>query len=406
MKQSGRTLLGLVLVLLLLMLFVSTAAVALHPLTEKKLLPLALLLVAFLFSLGFTVMLTQRVFTKFAQHLYDIAPEEASALVQRLIFGGVGPTLQVQEGRVHPDGAAILQQVGGPGELRIAHDSAVVTQRVARLHRVLGPGLHTLEPFEKVWDVIDLRWQRRSVHLELMTRDGLPVYCDADIRFRVEGGPRAGGHAYAYSEPAVLGLAALKRVVAADAAPALQDWPERVVELLIAEMRNVLEAHSLDEFLNPRYGLPQAPAPLPEPRSLLELEQRIAAAVGEAALAMGVTVDSVKLGPVLPSEGAISQQWLEFWRARMQRLMDENAIEGDAIYANLILQAQVNAKVELVTTMLNEVAALSQGDVAVPSELIVLSFVDALRAIARRDPATQQVMLSQAEKLMHILQEL
>ncbi|HNT74320.1 MAG TPA: SPFH domain-containing protein [Anaerolineae bacterium] len=406
MNKSGRISQVFMIILVLILLFLSLVLVTLRPLPEKQQLNITVLLIAFAFNLCFAILLILRVFAEFAQQFYDLSSEEAMGFVSRLMFGDTLLTLlEVQEGRVHPEGAAILRHVGGPGKLRIAHDSAVVTQRVARLHRVLGPGLHTLEPFEKIWDVIDLRWQRRSVRLEFMTRDGLPVYCEADIRFRVDGGRQAAGRYYTYTETAVLGLAALKRV-RADTDTPFQEWPERVVGLLQGEMRNILEQYSLDEFLNPRYGLPQAPTPLPKPCSLTELEERIEAAVTEAARTIGVTVDDVQLGPVLPAEGAISQQWLEFWRANMQRLMAENAIEGDAIYTNLILQAQVNAKVELITTMLNEVRTLSQSDMDVPAELIVLSFVDVMRSIAQRDPATQQVMFTQAEKLMHILQEL
>lgn len=368
---------------------------------------LAVLTAAFVFSQIFAVSVTLRIFGEFAQHLYDLAPDETDSLVARLVFGGVDPTLEVQEGRVNPDGSAVLRQVGGPGKLRVAHDSAVITQRVAHLHRILGPGEHSLEPFEKVWEVVDLRPQRRSVRIEFMTCDGLPVYCQADIRFRIDGGHQAPGHTtYSYTAAAALGLATLKQVRPADDAVPFQNWPERVADLLRREMRNVLERYSLDDFLNPRYWTPPTSAPVPPPRSVTALEKRITDTVRDAARHIGVAVESVRLGPVLPSEGAISQQWLEFWQANMQRLVDEDTIEGDAIYANLILQAQVSAKVELITTMLNEVSTFGQTNVDVPSELIVLEFVDVVRSIAQRNPAVQQTMFTQAEKLMHILQDL
>ncbi len=368
---------------------------------------LAVLTAAFVFSQIFAVSVTLRIFGEFAQHLYDLAADEPDSLVARLVFGGVEPTLEVREGRINPDGSVVLRQVGGPGKLRVAHDSAVITQRVAYLHRILGPGEHPLEPFEKVWEVIDLRPQRRSVRVEFMTCDGLPVYCQADIRFRIDGGHQAPGHTtYSYTVAAALGLATLKQVRPADDPTPFQNWPERVADLLRREMQNVLERYSLDDFLNPRYWLPPTTTPVPPPRSVTALERRITNTVRDAARHIGVAVESVRLGPVLPSEGAISQQWLEFWQANMQRFVDADVSRGDAIYADLLLQAQVSAKVELVTMMVERVHDLSQSGMAVPSELIMLDFVDVVRSIAQRNPAVQQTLFTQAEKLMHIVQDL
>ncbi len=72
------------------------------------------------------------------------------------------------------------------------------------------------------------------------------------------------------------------------------------------------------------------------------------------------------------------------------------------MYQSLVSQAQINAKTELLTAMLSEVQDLTQRSVDVPAESIVLSFFDALRAIAKRDPIAQQVLLKQVDALINI----
>lgn len=384
---------------------------AAEPATQgSRLLDLATLTVAFGLSMILATTTVIRAFARFAMAFYNLPPEKTMDVVSHLLFGSEmdllsGRVLEVQQGHLDADGPVILQKLGGPGLLRIAHDSAVVTQRMARLHRILGPGLHHLESFEKVWDVVDLRPQRRTLHIDFMTRDGISASCDADIRFHIDGGHQEPSqqYPYPYLETAVLAVTTGKRSRDAEGQEALQDWTQRIANgVLAGVIRNGLEQYPLDEFLNPRYWLPHSSTPHPEPLSLTALEAQIHTQVQHIGHQIGVDVENVQLGPVLPTEDAIPRQWLEFWQARMQRMVDETAIEGDAIYADLLLQAQVNAKVELVTTMLGEVQDLNQAGMDVPAQLIVLSFIDMLRTAAESNPNVQQLMFQHAENLMRI----
>ncbi len=376
---------------------------------QNQLINLVTLTAALGLSMILSVTVVIRAFSRFVMAFYDLPPEKTMDVVSHLLYGGEmdllsGRVLEIQQGHLDPDGPAILQKVGGPGLLRIAHDSAVITQRMARLYRVLGPGLHHLESFEKVWDVVDLRPQRRTLHIDFMTRDGIPASCDADIRFRIDGGHQEPNQQspYPYLETAVLSVTTGKRSRDAEGQE-LQDWTQRIANgVLAGVIRNGLEQYPLDEFLNPRYWLPHPSTPHPQPLSLPELEAQIHAQVQQIGHQIGVDVENVQLGPVLPTEDAIPRQWLEFWQARLQRLADESAIEGDAVYADLLLQAQVNAKVELVTTMLGEVQDLNQAGMDVPPQLIVLSFIDVLRTAAESNPNVQKLMFQQAENLMRI----
>ncbi len=376
----------------------------------------------------FALLTVQHLLTQFAEPFYDLSREEAQNLSLHLCVGlsiepPKRPLLRIQEGQTLPDGPLVMymDKVGGPGYFSIAHDSAVVTGKMGRLRRVLGPGFHRAEPFEKVWDVIDLRPQRRSLRVEFMTTDGIPAYCDVEIRFKVAG-PAAANLNYSYEgtippqsypfDPAIiLKLATSKYVKSREGAGRVQDWRIGLVSgALDGILRDTLERYSLDHFFNPRYwalqsegGIDKASPPPERPIALIEIQARIEEAVKKVATERGIVVDMVQLGPVLPAEEAISRQWLEFWQAKAQRPVVAYSLSEDARRRKMLEKTSVDAQVELVTSMLSKLQDLSKQKSDVPDQLIVMSFMDVLRTMSDRDPAVQLLMYQQAESLMRII---
>lgn len=386
---------------------------------------LLVFLCVFLVYVGCAVFLAWDNAVIFAQRFYDLTREETRTLLMRLL--GVvegplsGPVLRVQDGRANPDGPAVLFKVGGPGFLSIAHNSAAVTSRVGRLHRVLGPGFHHLEPFERCWDVIDLRPQHRTLRVEFMTLDGIPAYCNAEIRFRVAGSSSSTASSiqsdpmpsqpYPFDPEAVLKLATNKYVKSSEGSGRIADWCVGLVNgALDGELRDHLEKFSLDDFLNPdyreasyRYAVGKAVVPPKKPLELKDIEAEIEAKTKATGKQRGIDVEWVRLEPVRPVEAMISRQWLEFWQAKSRREIDEYAIDEDARRAQLMDEAKIEAQIELVTSVLNEVHALTQKGINVPSQLITLSFVDALRAMSDRDPSVRMLMFQQVESLERLV---
>lgn len=387
-----------------------------HPLN------LVILILAFWIFLGAAIFLSWDMFVQFAHHFFDLPWKDAKAFLSRLMGmqGGprFGPTLRVQDGRANPDGPPVLFKVGGPGYLSIAHNSAALTSRLGKLHRVLGPGFHHLEPFERPWDVVDLRPQRRQIHVEFMTSDGIPAYCDAEIRFRVAGPEEdpvqsetdaTPNQPYPFSAEAVLKLATNKFVKSREGTDRIADWCTGLANgALDGIMRDTLETYSLDNFLNPRYweepqrDIIATPSATP-PVALKKIEALIEERIRAVGLERGVWVDWVRLEPVRPAEAAVSRQWLEFWQAKSERMIGEEMLTGEEKRAKMLEQARIAAQVEFLTSMLREVQNLSRRDVEVPSELILMSFVDVVRTLSDRDAGVQQMMLHQAESLIRIV---
>ncbi len=361
----------------------------------------------------------EHLLTQFAQRFYDLSWEDAGELVGHLL-GGLPerpprrPFLRVMGGQVDPDGPVVMQKVGGPGYLSIAHDSAVVTWKLGKLYRVLEPGFYQLEPFERVWDVIDLRPQRRTLRVEFMTLDGIPAYCDTEIRFRVAGpsaevlleNAESPKPSYPFDKEAVLRLAMAKFVRSHEGGGQIQDWCIGLVHgAFDGILRDELERYKLDEYWAMPDGTTTAGGTSSSATSplLKTIQKRVEDNVTAVAKSRGITVESVYMAPVQPAEEAISRQWLEFWQARLQRETAAYTMAEEAKRVDMLTQAQVNAQVELINAMLVRIRDLADKDVQVPAQLIVMSFVDVLRAMSDRDAAVQQLMFQQAESLIRVV---
>lgn len=431
--KSSRLIWLVAITLIVFLAFTISLLVAFFPAIfpeDADLHPLNLLLfsVAFGFYLYVAIFTVFHLLAQFAEHFYGVSREDAEHL-SRYLFTGLPtempkrPQMRIQEGQTLPDGPLVMymNKVGGPGYLSVAHDSAIVTGKLGKLRRVLGPGFHKAEPFEKVWDVIDLRPQRRSLHVEFMTTDGIPAHCDAEIRFQVASSGQANFYypheenippqPYPFNPAVILKLATSKYVKSREGTGRIQDWRIGLVNgALDGIIRDTLEKYSLDHFFNPRYwalqsegAIDKASPPPEKPVALLEIQAKIEEAVKRVATERGVVVDTVQLGPVLPDEEAISSQWLEFWQAKVQHPVTSYTLSEEARRRKMVEKTSVDAQVELVTSMLSKLQTLNELESDVPEHLIMMSFMDVLRTMSDRDPGVQLLMYQQAESLMRII---
>ena len=294
--------------------------------------------------------------------------------------------------------------------------NVVVTSRLGRLNRILGAGLHDMEPFERVWDVVDLRPQRRTVTVGFVTRDGIPATCQASIVCRIappgyataaEESPLPPGPPYGYDEGAVLKVATAKCVRTLEGSNRVSDWVTTMAsEVLEREVRDTLEQYRLDEFLNPQYWLDSQEGPprtAATPRFVLDLEAEIGAVVRAAAKKRGVMVERVELGTVRPAEAAISRQWLEFWQAKLQTGIDRYTMEAETAHEQMAESARFEAQVVFVNRMLEEVQRLRSEGLTIPPQLVIASFIEVLHSMSESDPAAQQGLLQQADSLLRVV---
>jgi regulator of protease activity HflC (stomatin/prohibitin superfamily) len=196
----------------------------------------------------------------FVRGMYGLKSwSEGRSHVARSLFGqpSFSPYLIIREGRVVQPPEHTLRRVGGPGNLIVYNDSAVVTEQGGRLKRVLlGPSFPKLEPFEKVWEVIDLRPKRWVYDVSAMTKEGIPVTVPADVRFKIEDGGQepAEKKPYPALEEAVFAAATGKWMREPDKSEPdrVLDWASRVV---IGDtegiLRTIISRLYLDQLIRP-----------------------------------------------------------------------------------------------------------------------------------------------------------
>ena len=109
---------------------------------------------------------------------------------------GFGPWAKIEQGEIAEGGPEIITHLGGPGNLIIYRDSAVVLERGGRLTQVVGSmedgerHFPEVRAFEKIYDIVDLRPKRWVHSVQAMSKDGIRINWDAGVRYQIGDGGR------------------------------------------------------------------------------------------------------------------------------------------------------------------------------------------------------------------------
>lgn len=290
-------------------------------------------------------------------------------LIHRL-FGrpGFSPYLIIGGGEIVM-GSDSVKQRGGPAGIVLRQDSAVILEAGGALTRVIrGPGFPQLQPFETIWDTIDLRPQRWPFKVSAVTRDGIPITYEVAIKFQV--GP---------TDEDVLKAATCTWIRDAwrSEPDRLMDWPKRVV---IGDtegvMRNkILAQYNLDELLN------------------AQIRQKIRQDLFETLKAgaerdFGVEIMEVTLHDVT-FQGQVLDEWAKTWK--MQRDLEVAKIESDERVQEikLVERARSQVRQEMLDSTVKTLNAMAQKRTSVPVDYVLLSFIDMVENTA----AAQKVFI-------------
>lgn len=352
----------------------------------------------------------QALLIQFVQSLYALSPKEATKLVWRIMVGvyktpPLDPIMLVTEGRPNPDGPEILYKVGGPGHLSVGHDTAVVLARGGTITRVVCASLCRLEAFERIWDKVDLRPQNREFEVAANTRDGIPITCKVEARFRMrrENDTPTGTAPppIAFTEKdreTVLKLTTSKVALGPGQKQAMTDWMRRVTNGTIdGEVRNYIEQYRTDELFDPtRSG----------PSLLTIIEEQVQQAIREQAWEYGVKIDYVHLTSILPDVNAISEQWLELWRSEWQFRAAQDEAKALVLPEKAYELAHIRARAELLDALLEPLKKITAEDAQGFSTEVLLEFLRVMRSLAEKDPLVQSTMFQQLESLNLVINQI
>jgi hypothetical protein len=438
-RKTLYLLLAVVINLILLMAYVSLALAAYTGTVEIMVYLRYILIWLVILLVSLIIFQVPRILVQYGQLFFNLQPNEIPKLLKRLILGPSQyppqePVLQVRDGRVITEVSSVLERVGGPGYLSIEHNNAVVTQKLGILFRVLGPGFHALDAFEKVWDVVDLRPQRRTVTVQFMTRDGIPACVDAEVVFRIPfineytrmrgktgqltqvsntGDDTLNLQTLNFSPDAVLAVTAEKTVNGPQARSQITDWIACVPdEILDGVVRDVLECYTLDDFLYPQYWLSlkelvnqdgEIEYKLVRPQPLVSHKSQIELKVRAHAEERGIFIEYLELSPVLPVEDAISRDWLEFWQAKLQSVVYQHSMKVNVDPVQNGKRISTGLLVDLIASTVQKIQGLPNNELEVPPEFTLLSFVSVLQSMSKRDLDVLKMVNRNADKLACII---
>jgi regulator of protease activity HflC (stomatin/prohibitin superfamily) len=287
------------------------------------------------------------------------------------LFGrpGFSPYLIIQGGKILM-GKDSVKKVGGPAGLVIRQDSAVITEKEGKLLRIIrGPGFPRLEPFEKIWDIIDLRPQRWPFKVSAVTQDGIPITYEVAVKFRVGD-----------TDDDILKAATCKWIREAwrTEPDRIMDWVKRVMlSATEGTMRTkILAQYKLDELLDPniRRQIRQ------------DLLDALTASVAEdfGVIIMEVTLHDVEF------QGQVLQEWVKTWKAR--RDIEVEKIESDERVQEMKMRerAQSQVRQEMLDSMVEILKKMTEDSQEAPTDdYVLLSFIDMVEHTA----AAQKVFI-------------
>lgn len=273
--------------------------------------------------------------------------KKSLGFITRHRFGrwGRAPYIIVGQGKILFDPHDTATH-GGPGTFIIHNDTAIVLEKKGALTRVLGPGFPTLDRFEKIYDIIDLRPKRWSYVVGAMTKEGIPVTWDVEVQYQIDDGGQKPTEKvpYPYSEEAVFKAAAGKWRRERGRLQEM-DWEGWVIVSQTEGMlRSILARRELDELI----GVDKAN----RLAAREAIQEELAEALHQAAPKMGAKILEVKLD-TLKVDDDVTQQWIQDWQMRWSYWSTNQLAKEEAEH----IQAYEIAKAEAQILPLNLLTA-------------------------------------------------
>ena len=382
----------------------------------------------------------------FIHTLYDTKDlKEARQFLERNILGmtELKPLVIVKEGYVFVGAGSLYDRIGGRGFLIVYHDSAVVIERGGQLVCIKGAFLGFLKQFERIWGVVDLRKQRWPLTVNAMSKEGIPISCEAIITFKIDDrfidkdgneqvklpvdmkpqsliddeidldqaivkelGQAGIGKPLPYTDKAVFKAATSiwMRIQQQKHPEQLRRWTGRVIiGGTEGTLRNILANYRLDWLL-------QSPQPEQEhPREEIrkKLEEKLINSF-PADNSVGAKILDVELGEIkvrdvegFDAPEKIYTQWIKAWEADWKQRVIEDQIEGEAELVRL-QAAQIRAQAEMALTLTEAIRPFVNSEEDVNSYKLVMQFIETLRWMAY-DPFKRAFM---PPEIMRTLDEL
>jgi regulator of protease activity HflC (stomatin/prohibitin superfamily) len=341
---------------------------------------------------------------RFVQDLYALnSASEASAFLQRRLLGqkAAATSAKVKAGKFSAGEDHVLSRLGGPASILVHQDSAALLEQGGRLTRVAAKGSTKLEPFERVFDTIDLRPIHALEAIGALSKEGIPVTCEAEISFQIDsrGVPPTGDVPFPASEETVFTAATstwIREHHRAEGERVL-NWAQRLVRVEAAgTLRSILARYPLDRLI----GLGDLRGSNTREQIRRELSDTLKAKAPD----LGARILTVELGDIVVRD-SITRQWAEAWKADWLRWSTEQQGLGKARQTAQLESAKTRAQVMLLSTITQAFQPLLTKQADITSRLVLARLFMVLSR-APADPKTRVNLPKEAINTLKLLKEL
>lgn len=174
----------------------------------------------------------------------------AQSYINQAAFAGQYDVLRIRDGRVAPESTrSPIFRIGGPGVVLIHLENAALFERIDGEPHVVGARSRdrTLEGFERLRQVIDLRDQIAELTVHGRTQDGIHVTAkDVRVIFSVDRGESGDEGDSGFSQPYGFSPRAIQDLVYRQGPG---PWSLAMRQLIREELHRFIADHTLSEFL-------------------------------------------------------------------------------------------------------------------------------------------------------------
>jgi len=292
------------------------------------------------------------------------------------------PFITVQHGKLDEKSENMpLARFGGPGGVIIFNDSAVFLEQSGRFTRVAGPGAVFLQQFERICETFDLRPHDRSDKVTALTKDGIQVETEVQVRFQLARpptnlGPPTPKVPYPVYTQALIraGKCHIHSVNVDKGTESVIRWPERASGAG-GPIRALIGEHRLDELLEPHE---------PERYPHQEISQCLQKRLKNSARDVGAQVLEARMGTLEPTLEEVKKERITSWRAdwKSRALTEEARGKAEAIRERGLARAY--GQMEIILALMREFQEAVKRGKALPADFVALRFIEVLREVWTR----------------------
>ena len=262
-----------------------------------------------------------------------------------------------------------------------------MTEFNGRFHHILGTGNHTLERFEYVHDVLDLRLQERQAQgVELISKDGIPIQLNIDLQFRLATGGEEPTRAKPFPyDGAAVRVAAYDQTIRDDGT--ISRWDDAPLGIAQGHLARIVSKHNVDTILSPSDSTNHGITSIP----LLSIRNELSYRLKDSLKLKGIELIDVQLSRVeLPDE--VSSQYIKYWQSQSNARIRLSLADGEATALEEKELAQAEAEMSMIQAILEGVQrAKYANNSANMRDVVALRLVEALEKMARQTQQTAQV---------------